>query len=103
MLNARLRPGGPWMSALLACAVGATLAAGFLVVARTQMTSQRYELTRLREREAALRASVGRLRVEVAVLRSPQYIRPRAQALGLIQPGPGQVIPLPPDAAGAEP
>jgi hypothetical protein len=95
MLNARLRHGGLWLGAVLACAIGATLAAGFLVAARTQMISKRYELTRLRERESRLRASVERLRVEVAALRSPDQIRPRAEAMGLVQPGPGQILPLP--------
>ena len=93
------------MGALLACVVGAVLGSAALVVARIEVTSLRYELSHLRERETDLREQVERLHVEVTALRTPERIRPRALALGLIEPEPGQIISLslPDIAAGKTP
>ncbi len=105
MLNARLRRGGLWLRALLACALGLVAAGGLLVAARTELTSLRYELGRLQEREATLGNHVEVLHVETEALRAPEQVRPRALALGMVYPQPGQVIALPPAsvAAGAMP
>jgi cell division protein FtsB len=95
MLNARLRRGGFWLRAVLACVLGVILAAATLVGARIEITSLRYELGRLHEEEIALRERVEALDVETAALRAPEHIRPRARALGLTYPASGQVVQLP--------
>ncbi len=103
MLNARLRRGGFWLRVILASALGLVAAGALLATARTELTSLRYELGRLQEREAELRDRVEALHVETAALRSPEQVRPRALALGMVYPEPGQVIALPPQvgAGGA--
>ena len=94
-MNARLRRGGPALRWILAGAVGAVLAAALLVAARTRVTSLRYELRDQRKQQAVLREEVEKLRVAAGVLSAPEQLEPRAVALGLIYPEPGQVIALP--------
>jgi hypothetical protein len=105
MLNARLWQPSRWLYPILACAVGAVLGAALLVAVRTEVTSLRYELGRLQALEAEREAQVQRLGVVAAALRAPERIGPRAERLGMIYPGPGQVLSLPrPDvASGASP
>ena len=105
MLNTRLRQAGPWLHALLAVAVGTILAAGAVVAVRTEITSLRYSLSSLRDREAKLRGRVELLQVEAAALRAPERIRSRIGALNLGPPEPGQIVRLriPEVAAGGAP
>jgi hypothetical protein len=105
MLNARLWQRSRWLYPILACAVGAVLGAALLVAVRTEVTSLRYQLGRLQEEEARLEDRVQQLGVVSAALRAPERIAPRALALGMAYPEPGQVLSLPqPDvAAGGSP
>ncbi len=95
-MNARLRPGGYRLRVLLAAVLGVVLAAAALVGVRTEITSLRYELGRLRSEHTRLWGDVEKLRVEAAVLTSPERLEADALALGLIHPESGQVISLPP-------
>ncbi len=90
-MNATLRGAGRVQRALIATALGVALGAGALVWTRTEILSLRYHLARLVDLEAALRAEVEKLSVEVAALSAPARIERRARALGLRDPAPGQV------------
>jgi len=55
-----------------------------------------YDLSQLKKKEMALREINRKLRVELATLKSPQYLEAVAtQKLGLTQPKPEQIIVLP--------
>ncbi|MCP4007094.1 MAG: hypothetical protein GY725_23175 [bacterium] len=95
MLNSRLKPGGFVLHVLLSIAVGVMIGAGALVLARTKMTSLRYELSGLMKAESELSEQVDKLRVEVGTLSSPERVEPAAVELGMTYPEPGQVIDLP--------
>ncbi len=84
------------MQVLLSAVLGVILAAATLVGVRTEITSLRYELGRLRNEHTRLRGNVEQLRVEAAVLTSPERLEADALALGLTHPESGQVISLPP-------
>jgi cell division protein FtsL len=73
-------------------------AVGLVTWARTGITALRYELTRLLEQETVLRAGVEKLKIEEAALASPGRIQQAARAMGLRDPSPGQLVPLPPEA-----
>jgi hypothetical protein len=94
MLNARIHRGGPWLQVGIAAALGIVLGAALLVAVRTEVMSLRYRLTDLHEREARIRTDIEKLRVESAVLVSPEQLEPRARELGLVHPAAGQVISL---------
>jgi hypothetical protein len=81
---------------LLAAVVGVVLAAAALVGVRTEITSLRYELGGLRKEHTRLWGDVEKLRVEAAVLTSPERLEADALAIGLTHPVSGQVISLPP-------
>ncbi len=104
-MNARLRRGGPALRWILSATLGIVGAAALLVAVRTQVTSLRYELRDDRRQQLVLREEVEQLRVATEVLGSAERLEPRALALGLIFPQPGQVIALsaggPPDSAVA--
>jgi hypothetical protein len=76
-------------------AVGIVLAAGLLVATRTRVTSLRYDLRDERKQQLALREAVEKLHVATGALSAPERLEPRALALGLTYPAPGQVITLP--------
>lgn len=78
----------------LASVLGIVIGAAVLVAVRTEVTSLRYRLTELHEREARLRTDIEKLRVESAVLASPERLEPRARELGLVPPAAGQVLSL---------
>ncbi|MFQ5515482.1 MAG: hypothetical protein ACE5FG_13760 [Myxococcota bacterium] len=103
-MNIRLKRGGPWLCVLLASTVGITLGAGLLTFTRIQITSLRYHLNALLQRESRLRSDVEKLRVEEAALVAPRRLERRARELGLRYPQPGQVVSLGlPDVAAARP
>jgi cell division protein FtsL len=91
-VNSTLRSAGRVQRALIATALGVALGAGALVWTRTEILSLRYHLARLVDLEAALRAEVEKLAVEVAALSAPARIEKQARALGLGDPSPGQVV-----------
>ena len=91
-MNSHVRVAGRIQKALVATAIGATLGAGLLVWARTEIRSLQYRLTRLVDHETTLRAEVEKLSVEVAALSAPARIEKRARALGLRDPAPGQLV-----------
>ena len=54
-----------------------------------------YDVSRLNHEEIRLRELNKKLRLELATLKSPQYLEGAARALGLKAPGPEQIIVLP--------
>ncbi len=95
-MNARLHRSGHGLRTLLAGVLGIIVAAAFLVGVRTEITSLRYELQKLRSVESRLRREVEKLRIEAAVLTAPERLEARAVELGMTYPRSGQVISLPP-------
>ena len=94
MVNARLRHGGHVLRVGLALALGIGISAATLVSARIEVTSLRYRLSALLERESELRRQVEKLRVEEAALAAPDQLEGRARSLGLRYPVTGQVVRL---------
>ncbi|MBW1996586.1 MAG: cell division protein FtsL [Deltaproteobacteria bacterium] len=54
-----------------------------------------YDLSRLKEEELRLKELNGKLRVELATLKSPQSLEKYIKRLGLKEPSPEQIIILP--------
>jgi len=54
-----------------------------------------YDLSRLKHEELRLKDLNNKLRLELATLKSPQYLEEAAHALGLKAPSPRQIIVLP--------
>ena len=54
-----------------------------------------YDLSRLRQREFELKELNRKLRIELATLKSPQYLEERARGLGLKEAGTDQTVILP--------
>jgi cell division protein FtsL len=54
-----------------------------------------YDLSRLRQEELRLKELNQKLRLELATLKSPQYLEAAAQRFGLRQPSPEQIVILP--------
>ncbi|MFQ5697848.1 MAG: hypothetical protein ACE5IL_06125 [Myxococcota bacterium] len=75
----------------LATLAAALLGAAVLVAVRTRVTDLRYRLSARLEELRKLEPEVERLRIEAAALQAPERIEPRARALGLRYPEPGQV------------
>ncbi len=94
-MNARLHRSGHGLRTLLAWVLGMIVAAAILVGVRTEITSLRYELQKLRNVESRLRRDVEKLRIETAVLTAPERLEARALELGMTYPRSGQVISLP--------
>lgn len=104
MLNIRLQRSGSLLRILLVAAVGVSLGCGLLVWTRTQITSLRYQLTQLLDRESQLRSDIEKLQVEAAVLSAPDRIEREALFLGLRYPKAGQLVRVhTTDAAGGGP
>jgi cell division protein FtsL len=59
---------------------------------RTQMG---YDISQLRKEEMRLREINRKLRLELAVLKSPQHLEAVAVKIGLSQPSPEQIIVMP--------
>lgn len=78
----------------------AALAGGFLLVAsglgvvglRVQEVHLVYRLDALRAERTRTQALIRQLEVQEATLRSPARVAARARQLGLIVPGPGQIL-----------
>jgi cell division protein FtsL len=54
-----------------------------------------YDLSRLKHEELRLKDLNKKLRLELATLRSPQYLEEASRALGLKNPSPTQIVVLP--------
>jgi len=54
-----------------------------------------YDLSRLKQEELRLKDLNSKLRLELATLKSPQYLEEAAHALGLKAPSPRQIVVLP--------
>ena len=54
-----------------------------------------YDLSRLKHEELRLKDLNSKLRLELATLRSPQYLEEAARAFGLKAPSPRQIVVLP--------
>ncbi len=92
MVNFRLRRAGPLLQAILAGTLGLVVGGTALVWARSEITSLRYRLSELLSHHGELREEVEKLRIEAAVLTTPEQVEKRARALGLRYPKPGQVL-----------
>lgn len=63
-----------------------------LTGSRLETTRLRYQLNVLHQRHQSLQTNVGRLEMELANLARPQRIARLARAMGMTDPGRGQVI-----------
>ena len=54
-----------------------------------------YDLSRLKQEELRLKDLNKKLRLELATLKSPQYLEDAARAFGLRAPSPSQIVVLP--------
>ncbi len=59
-----------------------------------EMTQRGYDISQLKNEERKLMDISRKLKLDLAILKSPQKLEARAKKLGLRQPTPGQIIVL---------
>jgi cell division protein FtsL len=93
-VNVRLRRGGRLLPLLGPAVLAFAVASSLVVWTRIEITSLRYRLVELLDREGGLRGEVEKLRIEAAALGSLERIEGMARARGLTEPRPEQVVVL---------